>query len=102
MPQYIDLLSDLMRSSRGIRRLGSAAVDLAYVGCGRFDVFYEYGLNPWDVAAGICIVREAGGTVTNFDEGSNAVFSGELIASNSLLHKEFSSKLQTHMRNGEK
>lgn len=101
MPEYVNLLSELMKSSRGIRRLGSAAVDLVYVAAGRFDVFYEYGLNPWDVAAGICIVKEAGGTVTDFNDGYDAVFSGKLIASNALIHKEFSDKVKTHMNNNE-
>ena len=66
MSDYLDLFEDLMRNSRGIRRLGSAAVDLAYVACGRFDLFYEYGLKPWDVAAGTLIVQQAGGKVTDF------------------------------------
>ncbi|MGB1033222.1 MAG: inositol monophosphatase family protein, partial [Flavobacteriales bacterium] len=59
--QYMELLKDFTQNTRGIRRLGSAALDLAYVAWGKFDSFYEYGLNPWDVAAGILIVQEAGG-----------------------------------------
>ena len=57
--QYIGLFRSLMKKTRGIRRLGSAALDLAWVACGRFEAFYEYGLNPWDVAAGVILVEEA-------------------------------------------
>lgn len=86
--QYMDLLRALMHSSRGIRRLGSAAADLAYVACGRFEAFYEYGLNPWDVAAGALIVQEAGGTVTDFKGGATHVFGEEIVASNGAIHAE--------------
>ena len=90
---YMELLKDLMHKSRGIRRLGSAAADLAYVACGRFDGFYEYGLNPWDVAAGIVIVEEAGGKVTDFKDGRDYLFGEEIIASNGSIHNELSSSI---------
>jgi len=80
MPQYMELLTDLMQSSRGIRRLGSAAIDLAYTAEGRFDAFYEYGLNPWDVAGGAVLVREAGGVVLNFSGGQEFMDSRQIIA----------------------
>ena len=86
--QYMELLRALMRNSRGIRRLGSAAADLAYVACGRFEAFYEYGLNPWDVAAGALIVQEAGGTVTDFSGAGSFVFGEEIVASNGAIHTE--------------
>ena len=86
--QYMDLLRALMHKSRGIRRLGSAAADLAYVACGRFEAFYEYGLNPWDVAAGALLVREAGGTVTDFRNGDEWLFGEALVASNGHIHGE--------------
>lgn len=86
---YLDLFKDLMRTTRGVRRLGSAAVDLAYVACGRFDLFYEYGLQSWDVAAGSLIVRQAGGTVSDFRDKRNYIFGKQLIASNKLIHNEF-------------
>lgn len=57
---YIALFTELMKSCHGLRRLGSAAVDMAYTACGRFEAFYEYNLNPWDIAAGVVIVRQAG------------------------------------------
>lgn len=82
MDGYLKVLKDLMFNSRGIRRLGSAAIDLAYVACGRFEAFYEYSLNPWDVAAGALIVEEAGGVVFDFKRGKNYIFGKEIIASN--------------------
>jgi myo-inositol-1(or 4)-monophosphatase len=84
----MDLLKALMHTSRGIRRLGSAAADLAYVACGRFEAFYEYGLNPWDVAAGGLLVTEAGGNTTDFHSGGNWLFGEEIVASNGAIHEE--------------
>ncbi len=89
MDPYIDLFKYLMKHTHGIRRLGSAAVDLAYTACGRFDGFYEYGLNPWDVAGGAIIVSEAGGYVCDFSGDNNFLFGKELIATNSFIRDEF-------------
>jgi myo-inositol-1(or 4)-monophosphatase len=86
--QYIALFTHLMKSCHGLRRLGSAAVDLAYTACGRFDAYYEYNLNPWDVAAGIVIVRQAGGHVVNFSGGDEILDSRELLATNGKLTGE--------------
>lgn len=86
--QYMELLRALMHNSRGIRRLGSAAADLAYVACGRFEAFYEYGLNPWDVAAGALLVQEAGGSVSDFTNGGDWLFGEEIVASNGHIHAE--------------
>ena len=86
--EYMDLLRELMHRTRGIRRLGSAAADLAYVACGRFEAFYEYGLNSWDVAAGVILVREAGGKVSGFHPSKDPVFDEEIVASNSAIHEE--------------
>ncbi len=88
MQPYLQLFDRLMRQSRGIRRLGSAAVDLAYVACGRFEVFYEYGLHPWDVAAGAFIVERAGGRLSGFDGSAEVIFGKDIIASNGLVHEE--------------
>jgi myo-inositol-1(or 4)-monophosphatase len=74
--------------SHGVRRAGSAALDLASVACGRFDGFWEFGLNPWDTAAGVLLVREAGGTVTDFAGQPYQLGARELLASNSLIHAE--------------
>ncbi|HQW22661.1 MAG TPA: inositol monophosphatase family protein [Bacteroidia bacterium] len=88
MIPYMQVFDWCMRNTHGLRRLGSAAADLAYVACGRFEAFYEYGLNPWDVAGGAIIVKEAGGIVTDFIGENNFIFGGELIAANSGVHKE--------------
>ena len=80
MMPYLNILNDLMKSSHGLRRMGSAAVDLAYVACGRFEGFFEFNLNSWDVAAGALLVTEAGGYVTDFKGGSDYIFGRELIA----------------------
>lgn len=85
---YTETLKTLMKNTRGIRRMGSAAIDLAYVACGRFDSFFEYSLNPWDVAAGSLIVREAGGKVNDFRQGANFIHGKEIIASSSAIHEQ--------------
>lgn len=87
--QLLKSLDYFMRHSHGMRRLGSAATDLVYVACGRFDAFYEYGLNPWDVAAGALIVERAGGKVCDYSKGNNYIFGAEIIATNSSIHDEF-------------
>jgi myo-inositol-1(or 4)-monophosphatase len=86
--QYINLFTYLMKNCHGLRRLGSAAVDLVYTACGRFDAFYEYNLNAWDVAAGIVIVRQAGGQVVNFSGGDEVLDTRELIATNGRITDE--------------
>jgi len=78
-----------MKHSHGVRRLGSAATDMAYVACGRFEAFYEYGLNPWDVAAAALIIRQAGGSVCDFNGGDNWLFGKEIIATNQTIYDEF-------------
>jgi myo-inositol-1(or 4)-monophosphatase len=74
--------------SHGVRRAGSAALDLAYVACGRMEAFWEFNLNPWDTAAGILLVEEAGGRVTNFCGAQVRLASDEVLASNGLIHEE--------------
>lgn len=78
----------MLLSSRAVRRDGSAAIDLAYVACGRFDGFWEEGLKPWDVAAGVLMIEEAGGQVSYFDGSKYSVYKPPICASNSLLHNE--------------
>lgn len=86
---FMKSIEHFLRASHGIRRLGSAATDLAYVACGRFETFYEYGLNPWDVAAGCLLITEAGGRVSDFSGKDNYLFGGEMVAGNSLVFDEF-------------
>lgn len=96
MGNYLRLFEDLMSHCRSLRRLGSAAVDLVYVACGRFDAFFEYSLNPWDVAAGAFIVQQAGGKVSDFQSGDNYLFGREIIASNSGVYDAMSKKIQEY------
>jgi myo-inositol-1(or 4)-monophosphatase len=89
LSEYMKFLEHTMLRSSGVRRLGSAALDLAYVACGRCDVFYEYGLSPWDVAAGAFLVRQAGGKVSDFKGGGNFLRGCEIIATNANVYSEF-------------
>lgn len=94
LDQYMELFRHLMQTTHGLRRLGSAATDLAYVACGRFEAFYEYNLKPWDVAAGAIIVKQAGGKVTDFSGGNNYIFGKEIVASNHHIFEEFFSTVK--------
>jgi myo-inositol-1(or 4)-monophosphatase len=85
-PRYLAVLADVMRDAAGIRRLGAAALDLSYVAAGRFAMFFELGLRPWDLAAGSLLVREAGGIVTEPDGGEGFLDSGDVLATNGRLH----------------
>ena len=81
-------LHNIMAVSAGVRRFGSAALDLAYVAAGRFDGFWERGLKNWDIAAGILLVREAGGFVSDFASRDRVMHSGDVVAANPSLHAE--------------
>jgi len=89
MDEFVAHFKYFMTHTHGIRRLGSAALDLAYVACGRLDGFFEYHLKPWDVAAGAYLVQKAGGNVTDFSGGNNFLYGGEMLASNNWIHREF-------------
>jgi myo-inositol-1(or 4)-monophosphatase len=93
MKPYMEVFNHFIYNTHGLRRLGSAAADLVYVACGRFEGFYEYGLNAWDVAAGALIVLEAGGKVSDFSGADHYVFGKEIIATNKLVFDEFLSVL---------
>jgi myo-inositol-1(or 4)-monophosphatase len=95
---YMNLFRYLMQHCHGIRRLGSAAADMAYMACGRFEGFYEYGLSPWDVAAGTILVKNAGGIVTDFNSGDKYIFGREIIATNSRITSEFMDVFRTNFR----
>ena len=83
---YLATLAPVMAATSGVRRFGVAALDLAYVAAGRFDGFWEFGLQPWDIAAGLLLVREAGGYVTDLDGAHGMLASGDVIAANDHLH----------------
>ncbi len=95
LDEYMEVFTYLLQNSRGLRRLGSAAVDLAYVACGRFEAFYEYGLRPWDVAAGAFIVKQAGGLNYDFSGKDNYIFGKEIISCNPHIANEFMALCQS-------
>jgi myo-inositol-1(or 4)-monophosphatase len=84
----VHFYQEITLRSHGVRRAGSAALDLAYVACGRLDGFWEFNLNPWDTSAGVLLVAEAGGTVTHFDGGKFTLDSREVLATNGLILPE--------------
>ncbi len=86
-----------MKNSHGLRRLGSAATDLVYVACGRFDAFYEYDLKPYDVAAGAFIVQQAGGKNSDFSGGENYIYGKQIVSSNNDVFEDFQSVIQQLM-----
>lgn len=92
--EYMKFIQYSIKHTHGLRRLGSAAVDLVYTAAGRMDGFFEFGLNPWDVAAGALIVQEAGGVVTDFSGEQNFLVNKEIIACNPELYKEFFAKFR--------
>jgi myo-inositol-1(or 4)-monophosphatase len=86
LDSYLSSFKDIFLKSAGVRRMGSAALDLSYTACGRFDGFWEMGLKSWDISAGILMVKEAGGVVSDFNGGDNTMNSGNVVASNHRLH----------------
>ena len=83
---YSAILNSVMTATSGVRRFGAAALDLAYLASGRLDGFWEFGLQPWDIAAGILLVREAGGYVSDLSGGQTMMTSGDVLAANDHLH----------------
>ena len=98
MRPYIECLEYFLKNSHGVRRLGSAATDLAYVACGRFEAFYEYSLSPWDVVGGAFILQQAGGKVSDFSGGDNYIFGKELVAGNAAVFDEFLEIVQKYLK----
>lgn len=87
--RFLSELRTVMGVSTGVRRYGSAALDLAWLAAGRYDAFWERGLKPWDIAAGMLMVREAGGVVSDLNGGEKALETGDILASNEALHPQF-------------
>lgn len=98
---WLDIFRELSKKTAGVRRPGSAALDLAYVACGRFDGFWESGLKLWDIAAGALLVQESGGIISDFDGDQNFLETGMVVAGNSLLYDELArivaSKYRKHL-----
>ena len=96
---YMNLLIYLVKRTQGVRRLGSASIDLAYVACGRFDLFFEYDLKLWDIAAGMLLVREAGGIFSDFSGNMKNLSGDETVASNNLVFSEAVQIIGNFMKN---
>lgn len=91
---YLKIFHKMLHSVNDIRRAGSAAIDLAYVACGRVDGFFEYALKPWDIAAGALLIKEAGGVVSDFDGNDKYLLTGDIIAGNPIIHKFLAGKIK--------
>jgi myo-inositol-1(or 4)-monophosphatase len=91
---YLELFKNLLLKVSDLRRTGSAALDLAYLACGRCDGFFELGLSPWDIAAGSLLINEAGGIVTDFGGGNDYIRTGNVVAGNPEVHKEILEEVQ--------
>ena len=96
LEEYLSSFQDLFRASAGVRRDGSAALDLCYVACGRVDAFWELGLSAWDLAAGAVMVQEAGGVITDYAGGDRYLENGNLVAASPAVHAEVLEVLQRH------
>lgn len=88
LDEYLKTLTFFIENTRGVRRMGSAATDLVYLAAGRFDMFFEYALKPWDVAAGAFIVQRSGGVVSDFSGEGNYIYGEQILASNAYLYNE--------------
>ena len=97
-PQHLDAYLESFRAVHtqcaGIRRAGSAALDLAYVAAGRMDGFWELGLNPWDMAAGVLLIEEAGGQVSYYDGSKFSIYAPPMLATNGLIHSQMADVLR--------
>lgn len=98
LSEYVDLFKYLIERTQGVRRLGSAATDLAWLACGRIDAYYEYNLHAWDVAAGMAICREAGVRITDFVGDDNMLFGGSIVCAGEPLFDEFRGAVSSYMR----
>jgi myo-inositol-1(or 4)-monophosphatase len=97
LPRYLPMLRAVMETTAGVRRPGSAALDLSYVAAGRLDGFWEFGLSAWDVAAGALLIREAGGLVTSLTPGGDYLASGNVLAGSPKVHEALLKLLAPHL-----
>lgn len=95
LEEYLKILNQLMKDTQGLRRMGSAAADMAYVACGRYGGYFEYNLNSYDIAAGVILVKEAGGSVTDFKGGDDYLFGREMVAGGG-VHRDLLSTIQKY------
>ena len=101
MQAYLEILTDFMKNTHGVRRFGSAAIDLAWVACGRFEGYFEYNLHPWDVAAGVIIVKQAGGIISDFAGEDDFIFGKRIIAASANVHEEMLGVIKKYWKEGE-
>jgi myo-inositol-1(or 4)-monophosphatase len=97
LPGYLATLGELAQQTAGIRRAGSAALDLAYVAAGRFDAFWEMGLQPWDMAAGVLLIQEAGGLVSDFSGGNQFMETGSIVCGSPRCFKHVLKVVNNHL-----
>lgn len=100
LDMWLATFKTFISEASGVRRAGSAALDLAHVACGRFDGFWEFGLKPWDMAAGCLLIQEAGGLISDIRGGHAYLDSGNIIAGNPKIHAEMISKISPHLNAG--
>ena len=96
---YMSLFTTVMQKCHGLRRIGAASVDMVYTACGRFDAYFEYNLKPWDIAAGLLIVQQAGGEYFDFDGGKKALESGDIVATNGKVSEELNAIIHNVFNN---
>jgi myo-inositol-1(or 4)-monophosphatase len=92
---YLNLFKNVFNKVSDLRRAGSAALDLAYLACGRCEGFFEIGLSPWDIAAGAILIKEAGGVITDFGGGSDYLLTGNIVAGTPAIHKEILAEVKS-------
>ncbi|HET8829896.1 MAG TPA: inositol monophosphatase family protein [Pelobium sp.] len=95
---YMNLFKDVMQKCHGLRRIGAASVDMVYTACGRFDAYFEYNLKAWDIAAGVLIVRQAGGECFDFVGENNILESGDIVATNGKVSVELNQIIHSHFK----
>jgi myo-inositol-1(or 4)-monophosphatase len=98
IPAYTKSLATIAKQTAGIRRAGAASLDLAYVAAGRMDAFWEIGLNQWDIAAGVLLIRESGGLIADFNGGNNYMDSGNIVGGNPKCFKAVLQTIQPHLK----
>ncbi len=97
LPAYLQMLGSVMETTAGVRRPGSAALDLSYVAAGRLDGFFEFGLEIWDIAGGSLMIQEAGGLITGLTDGQTHLESGDVLAGNPRIHEALGTLLAPHL-----
>jgi myo-inositol-1(or 4)-monophosphatase len=100
LDEYVRMFKRITEETAGIRRPGAASLDLAYVAAGRLDGFWEFGLSPWDMAAGALVILEAGGLVSNFDGGDEYLFAGNIVCGTPKIHEQLLALVQDVHRRG--